>query len=494
MRYLLLGLVIFFGTFHWASALPLEDYKENPKEYYAKAIPKKNSAGDSIHSARFSKSMSLADMASRKIFWRKQIGDPTHIKSHRSFYDSEPESHDRVDNLSEKPVVQNIYQLDKMNLQQGNMSYQPWSGDYWPIYRGQLARRYRDYAFPNSYHWMDAFQYVNNNPFFRIFQTGSSDEIQNLSVAEKYDLLTGSKEGYFTQVQWSVGKSYFDEYGKVEPWMGICHGWAAAALMVPRPRKMLVVPSYDGQKSIEFLPSELKGLSSYLWATSYYKARTIGGRCDYRDVERDSNGRPLDIKCLDTNPATWHLAALNLIGIQKQGFIMDATADYEVWNQPVYAYKFSYFNPKTLNTTQNLESAMVKVADFHGDLRSGYRSSLTNAVVGVQMSVQYMAEESANKRKTDDENFDQLITVTYLYDLELDAQGNIIGGEWYQEKHPDFLWRPMTDAHPINYESRFIDQKEWDGRSVLPENWQWITQFASKRGELMSAIVDKLIY
>ena len=28
----------------------------------------------------------------------------------------------------------------------------------------------------------------------------------------------------------------------------------------------------------------------------------------------------------------------------------------------------------------------------------------------------------------------------YLYTLELDSTGKIIGGEWHQNAHPDFLW------------------------------------------------------
>ncbi|MEC7986215.1 MAG: hypothetical protein VX278_13705, partial [Myxococcota bacterium] len=35
---------------------------------------------------------------------------------------------------------------------------------------------------------------------------------------------------------------------------------------------------------------------------------------------------------------------------------------------------------------------------------------------------------------------------TLVYTLELDAKGNIIGGEWEdEEKHPDFAWVPYNN-------------------------------------------------
>ena len=39
---------------------------------------------------------------------------------------------------------------------------------------------------------------------------------------------------------------------------------------------------------------------------------------------------------------------------------------------------------------------------------------------------------------------DKLKVVTYWYDLELDEDNNIVGGEWYTNRHPDFLWTKKT--------------------------------------------------
>ena len=83
----------------------------------------------------------------------------------------------------------------------------------------------------------------------------------------------------------------------------------------------------------------------------------IGGRCNVSEnPENDDDekvkideetGRVLDPKCFDTNPGTWHTVITNKIGRYNESFIMDATFDAEVWNQPVYSYDVQYYHPRT---------------------------------------------------------------------------------------------------------------------------------------------------
>ena len=49
-------------------------------------------------------------------------------------------------------------------------------------------------------------------------------------------------------------------------------------------------------------------------------------------------------------------------------------------------------------------------------------------IVAVKMDVTYVVE---NEPRVGEPYEDSLTTVTYWYDLELDAQHNIVGGEWY---------------------------------------------------------------
>ncbi len=82
-------------------------------------------------------------------------------------------------------------------------------------------------------------------------------------------------------------------------------------------------------------------------------------------------------------------------------------------------------------------------------------------------------------------------TVRYVYDLELDSSTDIIGGEWYSNFHPDFLWNPPPD-------SRAMAQVEkgqslfWDGQGPISAAIQAAALRASPKGEPLAAIVETL--
>lgn len=147
-----------------------------------------------------------------------------------------------------------------------------------------------------------------------------------------------------------------------------------------------------------------------------------------KDPERDENGRLIDPECFDINPATWHLAAVNQIGRAKRSFILDATYDYEVWNQPVYAYEYFYFNPETKKTTKTIAEAAVTPENFKSDPFKKYRGPQIEKIVGVAMRVGYIVELGAGPREEEGQDWDQIHWVEYLYDLEIDPSGEISGG------------------------------------------------------------------
>src|SRR6185436_9002354 len=98
----------------------------------------------------------------------------------------------------------------------------------------------------------------------------------------------------------------------------------------------------DGKTPLLFYPSDLKGLASLLWATTDPPSRGVGGRCEDTNPKKDRNGRVISPACFDSNPGTWHLAVVNQIGVAKRSMVIDATYDFEVWNQPVYGYRYRY--------------------------------------------------------------------------------------------------------------------------------------------------------
>jgi len=330
----------------------------------------------------------------------------------------------------------------------GELDAQPWSDDYWAIARGILGYRYADFQVKSTSGWKNI--YVTHTETFPVSQYIEQDNVDVLSPSEKYDLLIGDKNFTLTKAMWAEGEAYWSPEKEVEAWMGICHGWAPAAYMVPRPTNAITVTSADGKTPITFYPTDIKALASLLWAKVDYDTKFLGGRCNNKNPDKDDNGRILNQECFDSNPATWHKVVVNQIkkGPEGRSFVLDASYDYEVWNQPVYAYSYRYFNLITQNESNkwNDKDVLLKIKDYTDDVFKKYRSKNAKYIVGVEMNVDYMVETRPSQNEIDNPDYDGISGVTYRYDLEITSDGEIIGGEWYSNKHPDFLWTPEKSA------------------------------------------------
>ncbi len=359
--------------------------------------------------------------------------------------------------LEAEKILTDISSLD--THRKGEVDIQPWSGDYWPIRNGGAARRYRDKNAPPpgaASTWTEGFEYFTKNP-------SAEAEIDLLSPAEKYDRLLGDDSYTLAHSSWEEGKSNFDEHGQVESWMGICHGWAPASFMEPRPTHKIKLNTFKSNEEIIFRPDDLKALASLKWANginikndrSELGTRFIGQRCAQKSPKRDpETGRILDQECFDLNPGAWHQVVINQVAVAKRPFVIDAAFDYEVWNQPVVAYSFRYFNPISFDTTDVLSEARVKLDDpkLHDKFKKFRNNPLAVEIVGVIMAVTYVIESKPRGLNTDEPERDLRTTVHYHYDLELDAKGEILGGEWYQNAHPDFIWMPVKNSTALNIE------------------------------------------
>lgn len=380
----------------------------------------------------------------------------------------------------------NIVKLSTLN--EGSVKEIPWSGYYWPMYQGGLGNRYADPKFPRSESFKVNYKYYQGHYLKK--PTSDVDELAKLSPAEKYDYLISDNQWSLTQAVWTEGKMYQDMYGKVETWFGICHGWAPAAFSVPEPKKAFDIDLKDGKGVMRVYPHDLKGLISQLWAQAQYNYNFLGGRCNDKHPKTDASGRIISSECFDINPSSWHLALTHWVGRNKQSFVLDATYDYEVWNQPISSYRLSYFNPETQKIT-SLENSIVPYADVKKDPYKKYRSPDTQFIVGVISDIQYVVEEDASHRDSLSDPLERLVTVTYYYDLELDKDYNIIGGEWYQQAHPDMLWKPASGSvASVNGEETL---PLWDGLMPLPSEYFNIGVRGSAQKMPLSRILDKLV-
>ena len=150
-----------------------------------------------------------------------------------------------------------------------------------------------------------------------------------------------------------------------------------------------------------------------------------------------------------------------------------------------------------MESARSYTQAKVALTEFNRDKFSRYRSSGARAVVGIAMDLTYIIETSASHDQVDTSAQDRMRTVRYMYDLELDDNDQIIGGEWYTNSHPDFLWRPEKDTHLKSVGDWYLDREmpgqNWDGRTVVPATWLKSIVSSSKRSQPMSKIVDTLV-
>ena len=400
---------------------------------------------------------------------------------------------DRAEDLVDKLKYRHLEKMDQEGLRRAALSEAPWSGDYWAFYLGCLGRRYADRHFPRSYKWEKNYDYIRRHPAREIIASGSSSAMNLLSPSEKYDFLVGDERGRLTRAMWSAGKPFIDRKGKIERWMGICEGWAPASYMLSRPMHQAIVLAADGQTYLHFYPTDIKALASLLWANTNPATRFIGGRSDIKKPPADPRGRVLNRDSFDTNPGTFHLVLVNQIGVSNRSFVMDATYDYQVWNQPVYRYEYRYFNPQTLQLARTLKAATVPRDGFSRDRFRNYRSRDAAFYVGIIMHVVYIAETKPKRRTFDTPGHDEKNSVIYKYDLELDKNGKIIGGEWYTgRRHPDFLWTPPPGTRAVTTADAFATSS-WSPNRPIPDSWRKAAWRASESSQPLAKIVEALI-
>jgi hypothetical protein len=477
----------------------LDAFEQNPSEALRRLPEKRDATGRTIIGAptAFSEEdIRSLDFVRQKDAARKRLYTVAHGET-LALIEVGPGwehigSNDNPENLVDTLRYEKPADIDAAGLASAQLSETPWSSDYWPTHLGLVGRRYADPKFPASRNWKKNFEHIEAHPFLEIVESGDGQAIERLAPSEKYDLLVGDANGSLTAAMWDEGKSYAERNVEVEAWMGICDGWAAASYMLPRPRRDVTVLAADGKTKLRFYPDDIKALASLLWAKARTVARFIGGRSNDKKPKTDEGGRLISPEAFDTNPGTFHLVCVNQVGVSKRSFIMDSTYDYEVWNQPITAYEYHYFNPQDMQAAPDLRSATIARGDFTKDRFRQYRGAETAAFVGVYMRVRYVGETRPSHVPTDGPERDLIVTVDYTYDLELAADGRIIGGEWYKNAHPDFLWTPPPGARALTPADYFA-RGEWDPAQPLPALWRRAAFRASPSMLPLAKIVERLI-
>ncbi len=377
--------------------------------------------------------------------------------------------------LSSRPVT-GLDQIQAQGLNFKLTKKSLWSGSYWPFYQGSLGSRYRDPSFRAVMNKTYKFEeYVN----LRTARVNPND----LSPAEKYDLLLGDSLGTFTETQWKNGADNRSLSGSVPTWRGICDGWAAASMTWNRPTKSVTLLSVNGLP-ITFFPEDIKALGSQLHAKGEKRVTFLGKRC---------NGTTgwLTGACGGLNPAALHLALINSVGVEGSSFILDISPGKEVWNYPVQEYSLSYSNPLTGAAASDWKSARVELVGNERDLRANKRAEGTRWIVAVKAKVKFMDMRDGGTNSFDSAEFDKILEKEWSYDLEIDHRGQVIGGEWISKARPDFMWAPQKTSLPVSSLER---RGQFSFDPTLPVDPTLAARGieASKNAQPLAAIINKL--
>jgi len=404
--------------------------------------------------------------------------------------------HKRVSALTENPdYIRNVFEMDEKNLKMRKTTNQPWGGSFWPLNQGMIANNYQDkdyttfvFSGPKHFSWrlnVSSFKSRKEKLYSNIMKL-NEEELAKLAPSEKYDLLLGDLNFDLTNRIWNYAEKWGEEkkWGflssidipdgyripkankRMALWEGICHGWAVAAGHAPRPRKTVIAKLPNGKK-LPFYPNDIKALVSLLWANSTIQSDVIfeGNRCNRKNPDRDRHGRYIDTekdrddaellpRCADVHPGIFHLSVVNILGIEGRSFVIDKNPEAPIANQPVSGYEMEYFNPKT-GKEGNLQGSIIAVNDYgKKDKYKENRHPDTTHILGVTMKLNYVDWEYPKKEETNLSSDDSVNHIKFNYDLELDASGNIIGGQWRVFKkigdgffglggtthQPDFFW------------------------------------------------------
>ena len=430
-------------------------------------------------------------------------------------------------------IESNIHRLEAMGLNDFEMSNPPWTSSFLPANRGYAANNYHEKNGNLISFISGEFSYSSNRKEYfedlEDFQSGritlTPEVVATLSTADKYDLLIGNfrNDTSLSHRLFDMADYIHDQFGTLTQWTGMCHGWAPASVAHPAPLSTVYLISVDGRYRIPFYPNDIKSLLTIPFANSTrafmndHRIQTSGNpddwskegimpmignacrqgspRVDRRNggrIRMSDNDRNSSISnCEDVNSAFYHLAILNLMGRHNQALVVDIDHNDKVNNHPTAGFKLKYFNPSNQNFYNSYRAAMAEVGTFN-DSRREFRNPRARYIVGVEIEMNFVDYRYFGKKIATDVDIQKYKKRTFDYDLELDAQGNIIGGEWVNDlvernigprgrgrrriieragHKPDFLWYAPKGMRAEAYLETEV-QGSWNSpNQPIPQAW-----------------------
>ena len=308
---------------------------------------------------------------------------------------------DQDPNLWNQDLIQRFDQLPKSNSLTGNKI--PWTSTYWADFQSGIAHRWAS-SFPEDFTYLPP----------------SLDRLKNMILAEKNKLSPAEK--------WDIYRSKYDyptvlnerkRTNKNEvTWAGLCHGWSLAALMFKEPQNFNFVNA-EGIEVVMY-STDIKALLSLAIADQAMNdSLLLGTRCERSGRINRSN--IVTTECAGVNPGAFHLVLANSLGLKLKPFIANISRDEQVWNHPIYGYEseaLSEAGPSQKASYGTVREIQVETYLYIVDMQDPITPDPVQGTIGQPLSSE-----------------------KYVYWLELDAQGSVIGGKWETFWHPGFIWK-----------------------------------------------------
>lgn len=279
----------------------------------------------------------------------------------------------------------------------------PWTTTYWADFQSGVAHRWQN-NFPEDFTYTP--------PSLERLKKMIASEKNKLSPAEKWDILHSNYD--YPTVASERKRTKKDQVS----WAGLCHGWALSAISFEEPQSYrlsnadgieLILNSTDIKALVSLATSEQAINDSLLLGTKCYR----NGR-----VNRTNLNTP---ECAGVNAGTFHLVMSNSIGLKQTPFLANISRDEQIWNHPMYGYEsevLSEAGPSRNASFETVREIRVETFLYEVDMQDPLGPDPVQGTINHPLKSE-----------------------KYVYWLELNAQGNIVGGTWETFWHPGFIWK-----------------------------------------------------
>ncbi|OWZ13740.1 Transglutaminase elicitor [Phytophthora megakarya] len=330
-----------------------------------------------------------------------------------------------------KPMEMNLKKLPPKAVHNPS----PWPGPYWPTYQDGINVQWSEGEASPAEKYAKAFGLDVKDFMDKVSKDNGIDSMSKRPKCTSDDDCKSLPDGSACGIRDGASSGYCIPTCSgycIPTWFGICHAWTPASIMEAEPNCPV---THNG---VTFHPMDLKALVSDIYDGAQISTVFTGTRFNGGSDSTDEYGRHSSDAYRDLNPAFFHITAANLLGNLNATFVADVTAGAEVWNQPVRGFKVYE------QTEMSLEEA---AQTFYG-LEKYPWNAAAKSIVYVKTRLSWIFETYTDGGLVKDGQVDKFTTgAYYTYLLEMDDDGNIIGGEWVYNSdadHPDFIWFPKS--------------------------------------------------